>query len=514
LQTRAMVELGQLHIGTAARNEAGRLTFVDIDGKTHRELFVNDMALVCTDPEEDPPDCEGRLYPAKAPGTSLLGAPAYWLAVATGWVEATSAAEAKATLFMRVGGVILPLLVLMWAWWFLFARLRRGRSSDRSSDDSLGAAAIIATMLGSTVYGYGLMFVGHATSGAFLLGGIAFVVLAIERRGIATVLLGAVGGALTAYVVMLEYHGVVAVVCVSVWVLLRRRGRLVLGYGIGSGLVAIAFMALHQAMFRHPLRTGHAFLASAHNRIGQSSGYFGIDGLHPGSLIDHMVSPYMGLIPFMPWLAVGGFLGCVLFFSNRMKTPTRFELVLACVPIAYLLFTTSLGNWRVMNGWSIGPRYLTPALLVLSLSAAAAWNRRRRYASGAVLTGLAAASVFIVMTTTAATVSPPDRIFNTFAEVTVPTLLEGWTVRSLGLGLGLGSDSLYVFATLVVTASLSVIWFGTRGAKRRGRAIFIALVVAIAWTSSLATLKPRAFTPRQNLEMLEGLRPDGSGQLF
>ena len=506
LQTRALVERGQLHIGTAERSEAGQLTFVDVDERRHRGLFVNDMALVCVGPDQEPPDCEGRLYPAKAPGTSLLGVPTYWLALTLGWVEADPAAEAKATWVMRMGGVIFPLLIFMGAWWFLLRRL--------GLDGAVGGAGLIAAMLGTTVYGYGLMFVGHATSGAFLLGGIASVVLGTERRGARTWLLAAAGGALTAYAVMLEYHAVVAVFTISVWVLAQRRWPVTLGYGLGSGLVAVAFMALHSAMFGHPLRTGHAFLASEHNRVGQGSGFFGIDGLHPGSLLDHLVSPYMGLIPFMPWLALGGFLGCALFFTKRVQTPTRFEVALGSIPLIYLLFVSTLGNWRVMNGWSVGPRYLTPSLLALSLCAVAAWSHHRRRTMGAVLAGLAAASVFIVMTTAAATVSPPDRIFNTFAEVTVPTLDAGYAVRNLGLGLGWGTASLYIFFALVIAATLSVLWFGTHGARHRGRAILIALLVAVAWTASLGVLKPHTRTPGQNLEAVEGLHPDGSGELF
>ena len=41
--------------------------------------YVNDKALVCDDPRLQPPNCEGRLFAAKAPGPSVLAAPVLWL---------------------------------------------------------------------------------------------------------------------------------------------------------------------------------------------------------------------------------------------------------------------------------------------------------------------------------------------------------------------------------------------------------------------------------------------------
>ena len=47
LQSWAIIEHGQLHIGETERDRRGRIVFKDIHGNRSRRPFVNDIALVC-----------------------------------------------------------------------------------------------------------------------------------------------------------------------------------------------------------------------------------------------------------------------------------------------------------------------------------------------------------------------------------------------------------------------------------------------------------------------------------
>ena len=69
---RALAEQGTWSIGTR-EIQPGRV--VD-GGPVYSDWgYVNDKALTCDDPRAQPPACAGRLFAAKAPAASLLGAP-------------------------------------------------------------------------------------------------------------------------------------------------------------------------------------------------------------------------------------------------------------------------------------------------------------------------------------------------------------------------------------------------------------------------------------------------------
>ena len=66
-----------------------------------------------------------------------------------------------------------------------------------------------------------------------------------------------------------------------------------------------------------------------------------------------------------------------------------------------------------MNGWSIGPRYLVPALLPAAFVAGVGWLRLTRWPlASRALAGLAAASVLVIWAITATFPSPPPTARN------------------------------------------------------------------------------------------------------
>ncbi len=307
LQAWAIVEHGQLHMGETIRDRRGRILFKDIHGNLSRRPFVNDIALVCEDPTKEPPKCVGKIYPAKPPGVTLLGVPSLWLARAVTFIEDPpigesgvtpkqmhqakrkwqKIVEAKATWVLRYGGVVIPLLIALLTF---VALLRRAGLSENVVRFSLWT-----TTLGTTLLPYGIIFVGHALAGASLLAG--FVLLTRAHESSRPTLIALAGGLLAGWSVLLEYQAVAPLLALCLWVVATRKGRkTILGFAAGSGMALAIFAWIHNAMFNSPLKTGHFFLTTAHNREGQSSGFLGVDGLHSGSLIDHLHSPLFASI--------------------------------------------------------------------------------------------------------------------------------------------------------------------------------------------------------------------------
>lgn len=503
LQARAIVEHGQLHIGEVFHDRDGRSRVRDLYGRVTDEVFVNDVGLVCEVPGERPPKCAGRIYPAKAPGTALLGAPALALGGALGFVPTGPAGETRATWLLRVGGV-LPFLLL--------GLLLVGRELER-----LGAApvfiarALLAVGLGTTLFPYSLVFVGHATASVALLLGLVFMRAAADAHP-KPFFAATLAGLAASWAVLLEYHAVVAVFTLGCWALFSaRRKWLVPGY-VAGGLGGLAVHAsLHIAMFKSPLRTGHAFLMTAHNREGQTAGYLGMDGFHWRSLHDHLTDTYMGVVPIMPWVALGFALGCIsLYLVRGQKASFGMLTTSVAMVCTYLLFVGTLARWRDMNGWSIGPRYLTPCLFPAALVAVYGWwSMVSRSAWIARLcAGFAGASLVIVVSITGAYPSPPQSVGNTFAEIAVPLLTQGYGVRNVLMSLG--SPSLWLLGGALLAMGLWVA-FGPDEARSpwpRGQRLAFGLG-GLVW---LLLLGSRSATPKDELEAAQSFcRATGEG---
>ena len=309
LQARAIVDSGTLAVGTAEPGGGG-LVYRDIYGRTGSGPFVNDISVRCSDPA-DPIPCAGLLYPAKAPGTALLGVPALALARWVGYVDDGPDGEARATWILRLAVMAFTLAGLVALGMLLW------RADVRPP---IIAGTIVAAGLGSSVFPYGVSFVGHAAAGAALLLGVLALVLAgdgpASRSRTAFAILG---GLLTGSAVLFEYHALPAAFAVGVWTLVSpARRRLLPGFIVGGLIAGMAFGWLHNAMFGSPWATGHTTLVSAHNRASQELGFLGIDGLHAGALLALLFDPYLGLGPDMPWLLVAGLGGLPLLARARL----------------------------------------------------------------------------------------------------------------------------------------------------------------------------------------------------
>lgn len=444
LQARALVQYGQLHIAEATRDRGGNLQIRDIYGHWHGGAPVNDVGIACIHSHEKPPSCVGKIYPAKGPGVAIIGVPALWLARRMGWVPDGLRYESRATWVLRYGGVAL-LMFMALVILSLFLR-------EACVAKPIRTRIVLATALGTSVFPYSISFVGHAVAGGVILIGLYFLHRSCAAHRWSGFVLAVLGGHWVAWSALMEYHAVVGIAIVSAWVLLsQHRWRLLPGYALGSLGALALFMYLHKLMFFHPLRTGHFALMSEHNRFHQSKGFLGIGGFYPEAIAANLFDPYMGIFFLMPWLLVGLLLGwSFLFLRKQGNLSIGLTRTIAFIPLGYLLFIATLESWRVMNGWSYGPRYLTPTMLCMAMVAGLGWNflyqRHRRWYY--VFVGFVLASVIITASVTMIFPSPPDRLRNPWSEMVLPLLSSGWSSRNVLMFLG--PYSLVLFGLLIL----------------------------------------------------------------
>ena len=515
LQARTLVAAGDLSIGAVVR-ERGRLLYVDPYGKQSRHPFVNDVAVTCQDGERDGPGkCAGPLYPAKAPGTALLGVPLLAAADALGLIPAGPDGEPRATWVLRLA-VALFCFAGLWA----VSRLL----TDAGVRPGLVAGTVAGLGLGSSVLPYGITFVGHAAAGAAIvlglvaLGSAAPSTVCYTGRRLART---ALAGALVASAVLFEYHALVMALPVALLPLLRRDWRALPGFAVGGGAMAALHLWLHDAMFGGPFRTGHLGLVTAHNRESQAGGFLGLDGLHLDSLGAHLFDGYMGLGPTMPWILLLGGLGLVRAFSRDgalPEAPSAGPRALAVGVLLYLVFVSSLGNFRVMNGWSFGPRYLVPALMPLAVLAGLGWEwlARRAGTLAAFAGGTVGFSIVVYLALTAAYPSPPNDVMNPFAELALPLLKAGYGVRNLGAVLG----GAWIWPLgAAAAAAIALVTRGAPAGTRAGRHWALAAIVTVLLVGLWSRYRPTAPDACERAlafmkSTVEGVSPDGHRPFF
>jgi hypothetical protein len=354
---------------TAAIVEEGRYA---IDGMRERWGWVNDAA-----------EFGGHLYSVKAPGTSLLGVPAY-----AAYLHLTRAFDrpfdrTEAVWVCRMFATVLPMLA--WLLWF------RGWLARHAERACLRDAVFVSVALGSLLYGYGLMFVSHATSAAAAFG--AFMLLhdarAVDRRTHARAF---AAGLLTASATLFEYPGLVASVVLAVYAIVAlRRWRWLLAFlagGLGPTLVVMHFQ---WKAFGNPFLPGHLFVENAALRAAHHEGLYGAVGPSAAALYGLTLDPGAGLFPLTPVLALA-----LVGFVVLWRAPDKRAAVICAMALVMLtvLAIASMNNWR--GGWTIGPRYLAVTVPFLAWGALVGLESIARHSEGhafALALGCAAAAL-------------------------------------------------------------------------------------------------------------------------
>ncbi len=328
---------------------------------------------------------DGRIYPNKPPGTTLLALPAYaltwrlerllgldpdsWLGLTAGLYVTT---VFSIGLVGALGGVI-------------FFRVSRRLFPDLEIRHH--AAATLAFALGTIYFPFATMLFDHVATATALLAGFALLLTACDdpaNRRRSDLRLIAAGAAL-GFAVVLHYTAIMAVGLMTLYLArrLRRRRRLLI-FALGAAPAAILLAWYHQAAFGSP--TNSANSRQLARFMSEDSRLFGLFGLpDPHTLWQLLFSEYRGLFIYSPVLLLACYgLGVML----RRRQTTEAVLLLA-VFAAFLGLNASFNGWH--GGATFGPRYLIPVLPFLALPLAIAFARLPVAAAGAALlsTGIA-----------------------------------------------------------------------------------------------------------------------------
>ncbi|MCH9688398.1 MAG: hypothetical protein K0V04_43610 [Deltaproteobacteria bacterium] len=297
---------------------------------------------------------DGRLYPNKPPGTSLVAAVGYVGARATSGDGADALDLRTYTWWARILGGLLPTLVL--------CAVALARFAARFGTGA-GAGAVALYALSTPAASYAHLLYGHQLAAALLGIGIMMLVDAQPGRGsMRTAVIGAAGGGMACgAAVGVEYGAVFAAFPIAGLLLSRVRssgGLPVLAAGVGGALVPIVLLALyHDAVFGSPWATGYHHVTNADFAAKHGQGLLGLGMPSLSGFTTHFVSTDGGLLWWAPTIVVAIYgLVQMATFDDALRTEARVHLALLVV---YGVVVSSLS---FEGGWRVGPRYLVVAL--------------------------------------------------------------------------------------------------------------------------------------------------------
>lgn len=354
---------------------------------------------------------DGRLYPNKPPGATVPAVVAYSglrVIAALGGPEPTLR---SLTIASRLLGALLPTLVLLW----LLARRLRARGAGAAGD-----AAVLLVALATPLTSYARLLFGHSLAACLLLAGTLWLIDGTDpergswRRALAA-------GALAASAVTVEYLAAFAgLVLAGLLVARGRRGTsrsVLLAAVAGALLPVLALAGYHAAVFGSPLATGYHHVVDEGFAQTHGHGLLGLGLPTAHSLLEHLLSPWGGLLWWAPLVAIA------LGWGLRRWRGLDLEARVATAML--LLLTVLLLGLAQGGGWRVGPRYLVLVMPLAAYGLAGLLHAARsRPLVAVLLLGLALASATI--DALAANLFPhlvPHG--NPLADLLLPLALEG-----------------------------------------------------------------------------------------
>ena len=417
-----------------------------------------------------------HIYSSKAPGVSFAGVPVLFveteLRKLAGW---PAPGKREATFWLRLVAVKLPMLAFLW----LFARYVERKTRSGLARDLL----LVALGLGTMLYPYGGMFVGHALAAAAVFS--AFILMddpradhpaqQQEKQDARRIRLQvAAAGFLAAVAVTLEYQAILVALALAVYLMVRNR-RAILPFAVGALAPAVALGAYHTALFGRPWTLPYANIENP--VFAQTAHKAGFDGLslpHLEAFPAFLISPAYGLFAFSPVLILG--LAGAIFLVAR--GPRREAVLTLVIAASMFMFIAGMSNWRA--GWCVGPRYIATVAPFLLLPLVELWPRLVKHAAAtAAIVGLAVPSVLLNVVSGALYPHYPEQFDNPVFDLAFPLVGAGFTPYGLGWSLGLRGIWAMAPLALVVLAALALVAAGDDPRPRRAGA-HLALALGIA----------------------------------
>jgi len=474
--TAAMWEFDTFAIGYRKQRGKGR-GFKDSGSVYDRWGYVNDKALVCDNPDEKAPDCEGTLYSAKAPGASFLGYPFYGVLKSTAILLERDLPIEAIILYLRLFSVVLPSILML----FLFRRF----AGENGLDPIISDLCTMGLALGSMVYTYSHMFAGHQIAAYLLFFGFYTAWKSRKDNWWGWPFLTALT---TCLAVCVEYPMVLVTLALFLYQMkCRFRVRTFLLFCAGAIVPGLLTVWFHQAAFGSPFATPYTTLENKQFVKDIAPGFMGLREPKLENIFGSFLSPYLGMFYFAPWLALvvpGIFAGAIVYLRRKQRG-LRKEFIASSVAVLLLtLFISCHSLWR--GGWTLGPRYIVPFVPFAAVIILLVFGRLARVRPGlwrVPVSALVLCSVAVTGICSMVSQGFHTAFFNPLTEAALPLLKEGYVTYNLGNLVGLRGIWSIIPLFVVVMPGLAFLAWRAAGADRSSwpkRVFMLALTILLA----------------------------------
>lgn len=434
-------------------NELSRLQTVVAMGEW--KTFSIDQAIAALGDHEDKAVVEGRFYSNKAPGLAFAAYPVYAL-LRLSLPAPTPSSAGPLIWLLRLGTVTVACVIALTR---LGVRLREGRSHP-----SVPALVTLAVGLGTPFLFYGRTLFSHAWAAALLF--LAWDRLRAGEEAGARRPAGdaALSGLLAGWAVISEYTVAPIAVVLAVRALAKPRGRRLAAFAAAAALPLALLLAYNAACFGSPFSLSSAHEADPQYAKLADRGVFGIGVPNPVVAARYLLDPARGVLLFCPFL-LWSVAGAVRWWrSGRDRADCLF--VVGSVTLFFVALS-GYPNWH--GGWSLGSRYLIPAVLLAALPIG--WALETPLSRGLFL----AAAVFSVAShaiLTATWAHHPPSLSWPVATASAWYLARGWIAQNLGTILGL-APPVALWLPVLVTGAVTIVVARAARPVRPGVAVAI-----------------------------------------
>jgi hypothetical protein len=439
-------------------NELSR--FQTVVAMAEWQTFSIDEAVARLGDHEDKAESGGRLYSNKAPGLAFAAYPVYRALRLVFPMPGTGTSSAI-FFFTRLVTVSLVCGIALRRFAVRLAEAQTGGASV--------ALVTLAVAMGTPFLFYARSFFSHAWTAALLL--LAWDALRrSEAEGArADGTLAALAGFLAGWAAISEYTVAPVALALGLRVVAGRSARRLLGFALAAA-VPLGLLLFYDAVcFGSPWTLSSAKEAAPEYAALANRGAFGFVLPNPRIALDYLLDPARGVLLFSPFL-LWSLLGLARWWRSR-RARADWWFVVASVLVLFVSLS-GYPNWH--GGWSLGSRYLLPAVFFAALPIA--WALDTPLSRGLFL----AATVFSVAghaLLTATWVHFPREIPWPAASGSLWFLGRGWVAQNLGSMFGVGP----VLSLLPPAAlTLLAVWQVGRAASPTRPSLPLASLIGVA----------------------------------